>query len=184
MTRTDSMQKLDKLEYEARKQLSSSCARVMACRDPVKVEITNMAEGERVCKQVRDFAPGDDRASTREVVLTKTFFMERSDFRADGAGDADFWGLAPGKEVLLKYFFNFKCTSFEQQADGRVAKITGTLDKTNANKCKGAVHWVSCDSCVSTEVRMYEPLFTVENLAAPENKDKPWESFLNPNSEV
>jgi hypothetical protein len=47
--------------------------------------------------------PRDESAGKRSVALCNTLFLERSDFREDGAEDKDFYGLAPGKTVMLRY---------------------------------------------------------------------------------
>jgi hypothetical protein len=46
--------------------------------------------------------PRDESAGKRSVALCNTVYIECSDFREDGADDRDFFGLAPGKTVMLR----------------------------------------------------------------------------------
>jgi hypothetical protein len=51
-------------------------------------------------------------------MLTSLRYIERSDFQLKP--DDDFFGLGPGKEALLKYFYNFKCEKVVKDAKGEV----------------------------------------------------------------
>ena len=44
---------------------------------------------------------------------------------------------------------------------------------------KATLHWLSCDHCLSAEVRLYDRLFSVENPSADE---RDFRELLNPNS--
>ena len=46
-------------------------------------------------------------------------------------------------------------------------------------KVKGTLHWVSCNHCLTAEVRLYDRLFTVEN---PSADDRDFRELLNPDS--
>jgi hypothetical protein len=49
-------------------------------------------------------------------------YIERSDFQLKP--DDDFFGLGPGKEALLKYFYNFKCEKVVKDAKGEVTSAS------------------------------------------------------------
>ena len=51
----------------------------------------------------------------------------------------------------------------------------------DGRKVKGTIHWVSAAHAVNTEVRLYDRLFTLENVFdIPEGKT--YTDYLNPNS--
>ena len=95
----------------------------------------------------------------------------------------DYFGLAPGKIVGLKYAFRVQCTSFETDpATGEVVllRCVALPESDRAeDKPKGSIQWVAASAAVPIEVRIYNPLFTVE-----EPTDAGWEAELNAESEV
>ena len=50
----------------------------------------------------------------------------------------------------------------------------------DGRKVKSTIHWVSADSAIDAEVRLYDRLFTIEDPAG--QKDKDFKEFLNPDS--
>jgi len=89
----------------------------------------------------------------------------------------NFTGLAPGKNVGLKYAFPIRCDSFEKNSAGEVSELRCTrLPVTE--KPKGTVQWVAASTALTVEVRLYGHLFTVEEV-----DDEIWEEQLNPASE-
>ena len=109
--------------------------------------------------------------------------MDRNDFRE--VDEKKYFGLAPGKEVKLKFAYNITCTSFECDDSGKVSKILATYDKSNKNKCKGILTFVACgkggldDKPVSAKINLYEELFSVP---VPGANGRAWTDDLNPNS--
>uniref|UniRef100_H3GDB7 glutamine--tRNA ligase n=1 Tax=Phytophthora ramorum TaxID=164328 RepID=H3GDB7_PHYRM len=63
----------------------------------------------------------------------------------------------------------------ETDASGRVTKVLGQMDWTNAAKPKGVLSWVPANS-PKVEVRVYSHLFTVPELPSDV---KDWESFVD-----
>ena len=50
-------------------------------------------------------------------------------------------------------------------------------------KVKSTIHWVSAEHAVTAEVRLYDHLFSIANVAdIPDGED--WKNFLNPKSLV
>ena len=58
---------------------------------------------------------------TRTLTLTKTAFIDREDFRE--ADSKDFYGLAPGKTVRLRYARCVTCTAVVKDASGNVTSL-------------------------------------------------------------
>ncbi|GER42218.1 glutamine--tRNA ligase [Striga asiatica] len=72
------------------------------------VVITNMEASvmELDAKKWPD-APADNVSSFYKVPFSKVVYIEKSDFRMKDS--KDYYGLAPGKSVLLRYAFPIKC---------------------------------------------------------------------------
>ncbi|EFA83742.1 glutamine-tRNA ligase [Heterostelium album PN500] len=163
------------LEFCLRQDLNDKVTRAMVVFDPIKVVITNYPENESEEITVKNI-PHIATSGTHTVPFSRVVYIERNDFRLQD--DANFFGLAPNKEVLLKYAYNIKCNEVIQDAAGKVVELRVTYDKTNATKTK-TIHWVSSKAGAQptpVEIRLYEHLFTQEDLGDD------WFDQVNPNS--
>ncbi|KAL7589078.1 hypothetical protein Lser_V15G37115 [Lactuca serriola] len=186
ITRSDgSMIRLERLEYHVREELNKTASRTMVVLHPLKVVITNL-EGSLVtdldAKKWPD-APGDDPSSYYKVPFSKIVYIEQSDFRMKDS--KDYYGLAPGKTVLLRYAFPIKCTEVILSQDKKtVVEVHVEYDPDKKTKPKGVLHWVAEPSPgvdpLKVEVRLFDKLFLSEN---PGELDK-WLDDLNPDSKV
>jgi len=178
------------LDYESlagilRDELNKSCARRMAVLRPLKVTITNLAEGESIDLEAVN-NPEDEGAGTRPLRLTREVWIERSDFMEDAP--KKFFRLAPEREVRLRYAFVIRCDEVVKDEAGEVVELRCTYDaatgggkKPEGRKVKGVIHWVSAEDAVECEVRLYDHLFSVpEPLEEPEGGT--WLDNLNPDS--
>ncbi|XP_020554286.1 glutamine--tRNA ligase isoform X2 [Sesamum indicum] len=185
ITRSDcSMIRLDRLEYHIREELNKTAARTMVVLNPLKVVITNMDASimDLDAKKWPD-APADDASSFYKVPFSKVVYIEQSDFRMKDS--KDYYGLAPGKSVLLRYAFPIKCTEVILGADNEtILEIRAEYDPLKKTKPKGVLHWVSESSPgvnpLKVEVRLFDKLFISENPAELDN----WLGDLNPQSKV
>lgn len=154
----------------------------MAVLDPLLVELVFPQDSSLPLPQVfevPDF-PFDPSRGSHRLTLSEAaeIFIDRADFRL--VDSEDYFGLAPNKTVALKYAFTIRCDHVEEDAEGRPVKLRcSVVAEGKEEKPKGAIHWVDKASAVRAEVRVYEPLFTVE-----EPSDEHWEAELNANSEV
>lgn len=186
ITRSDcSLIRLDRLEYHIREELNKAAARTMVVLSPLKVLITNLEAGnvmELDAKKWPD-AQGDDSSALYKVPFSNVVYIERSDFRMKDS--KDYYGLAPGKSVLLRYAYPIRCTDVILGDDNEtIVEIRAEYDPEKKTKPKGVLHWVSEPSPgfdpLKVEVRLFDKLFLSEN---PGELDD-WLGDLNPNSKV
>ncbi|TYZ66762.1 hypothetical protein PybrP1_010149 [[Pythium] brassicae (nom. inval.)] len=178
VTRVQSTIQIERLYAVARSVLGDTAKRVLAVLDPVEAVVENFAaapaDANALGFHVPDYPQDPARGGSRSVRLTERFFLDRSDVRAQDA--ADFYGVAPGKTVRLKYAYNFTCSRLETDASGRVTRVVGALDFDAAAKPpKGILSWVPGDA-PTLEVRVYSHLFTVPELPAAVAD---WEAFVD-----
>lgn len=184
ITRSDnSMIHADRLEYHIREELNKTAPRTMVVMHPLKVVITNFDAGlimDLDAKMWPD-APADDAASFYKVPFSKVVYIERTDFRVKDS--KDYYGLAPGKSVLLRYAFPIKCTEVVYGNDDSVVEIWAEYDSSKKSKPKGVLHWVAQPSPgvdpLKVEVRLFDKLFNSED---PSELGDKWLSDLNPAS--
>jgi glutaminyl-tRNA synthetase len=180
VTRTENVIHPHKLEFHVRTFYDSHAARAFAVLEPLRVEITNLGEGE--CFTVEaPVMPKDDSKGTRTMHLSKFMYVERSDFREED--DKSFFGLAPHKTVGLRYAGLLTCTGVHKNARGDVTGLSATYRHERDSKPKGNLHWVSSapgSEPARAEVRLYEDLFTTN---FPGEATGNFLDDLNPHSE-
>lgn len=187
VTKVESIVEIEMLEYCLRQDLNKRTLRRLVVLDPLKVVITNYPDG-----QVEEFEainnPEDPSAGTRKVPFSKVLYIEREDFMENPP--KEFYRLAPGREVRLRYAYFIKCVEAVKDAQGKVIELRCTYDPAtrggeapDGRKVKATIHWVSAQHALDAEVRLYERLFTKPDpLDVPEGHD--WKENLNPNSLV
>ena len=185
ISKAQSLSDIGLLEYCIRDELNRTAPRRMAVLDPVRVTVANYPEDKTETFLLPN-NPGDEAAGNRAVAFSRELFIERGDFMADPP--PKYFRLSPGREVRLMGAYIAKCEDYKLDADGRVAEIictvdpeTGGTNPLDGRKIKGTIHWVSARHCMDTEARLYDRLFTLENVAdIPE--DKSYGDYLNPDS--
>jgi len=173
------------LDHHIRQDLNKRAPRVMGVLNPLKVVLTNYAEGESEALEAIN-NPEDPNAGTRSVPFSRELYIEREDFMEDPP--KKFYRLAPGREVRLRYAYFIRCEEVIKDADGNVIELRCTYDPEtrggdapDGRKVKATLHWVSAAHALNVEVRLYDHLFNVENpLSAAE--DGTWLDFINPDS--
>ena len=151
------------LEDALREDLNKKAPRMMGVLKPLKVVIENFPEGEPdELEAVNN--PEDASAGTRKLPFSKVLYIEQDDFREDPP--KDYFRLAPGREVRLRYAYFVKCVSLVKDEAGNVVEIRCTYDPAtrggnapDGRKVKGTIHWVSADHAIDAEVRLYDHLF-------------------------
>lgn len=155
------------LEFCVRKDLNKSAPRVMGVLRPLKVVIVNYPEDkEEYLDAVNN--PEDPGAGTRKVPFSRVLYIERDDFMEDPP--KQFFRLAPGREVRLRYGYFVKCVDVVTDGKGEVVELRCTYDPAtrggdapDGRKVKATLHWVSAAHSIEAEVRLYDTLFAKEN---------------------
>ncbi|MDA1148655.1 MAG: glutamine--tRNA ligase/YqeY domain fusion protein [Bacteroidetes bacterium] len=177
---------LSVLEHHVREELNRTAPRVMVVLDPVKVVITNYPESETEWLTAEN-NPEDETAGFRKVPFSREIYIERADFKEEA--NRKFFRLKIGGEVRLKNAYIINATSCVKDDNGEITEIHCTYDPKSLSgsgtpeserKVKGTLHWVACDTAITSEVRLYDRLFTDPTPDA--HKDKDFLEFLNPNS--
>lgn len=170
------------LEFCIREHLNKVAQRLMAVLDPVKLIIDNYPDGEEEFIDAVN-NPEDDSMGTRQVPFSKELWIEREDFME--VPIKNFFRLAPGKEVRLRYAYYVTCTGVVKDEKGNIVEIHCTYDPAtrggsspDGRKVKGTIHWVSVKHSVDAEVRLYEHLFKDENPGRFER----FQDNINPDS--
>lgn len=185
LTKYNSLTDLALLEHCVRQDLNKVALRRMAVFNPLEVEIENWEDGKvDMLDAVNN--PEDESAGSRKIPFEKRIFIERADFEENPP--KKFFRLSPNNEVRLRYAYFMKCKEVLKDSDGRIVKLICTIDpdsrggnSPDGRKVKGTIHWVSADHCAKAEARLYENLFTREDMGnLPEGSD--FKEFLNPNS--
>lgn len=182
-TKFDALNDMALLEAAVRDDLNKRSLRVSAVLDPVKLVITNYPEGQTE-EMVAINNPENEADGTHTITFSKNLWIERGDFMENAS--KKFFRMTPGKEVRLKNAYIVKCTGCTKDADGNVIEIQAEYDPISKSgmeganrKVKGTLHWVSADHCKKAQVRVYDRLFTVEDLGADERE---FHELLNPDS--
>lgn len=188
VTKFNSLTEIVVLENAVRADLNRRANRVMAVLNPLKVVLENYPE-DQVDELEAVNNPEDPSAGTRLVPFSKELYIERDDFME--VPPKQFFRLAPGREVRLRWGYLITCQSVvKDPATGEVIELRCTYDPQtrggntpDGRKVKSTIHWVSAAHAVSAEVRLYDHLFSIADVAAiPEGED--WKNYLNPKSLV
>ena len=186
VTRFNGLTSMGVLENAVRADLNKTSPRAMAVLKPLKVVLTNYPDGQ-VDELEAVNNPEDPAAGTHLVPFSKTLYIEHDDFREDPP--KQFFRLAPGREVRLRYGYLITCQeAIKDPATGEITELRCTYDPAtrggnapDGRKVKSTIHWVSAEHAVDAEVRLYEHLFSIENVAdIPDGED--WKTYLNPKS--
>lgn len=181
----DAVVELQLLEHFIRENLNRHSPRVMAVLRPLKVIIDNYPEGAvEELEAVNN--PEDPSAGTRHVPFSRILYIEQEDFREDPP--KQFYRLAPGREVRLRYAYIIKCVGVSRDPQtGAVTELHCTYDPETKSgssqeqrKVKATIHWVSAAHALEAEVRLYNPLLVTDPAKVPATED--WTQHLNPQS--
>jgi glutaminyl-tRNA synthetase len=151
------------LEHSVREDLNQVAPRAMAVLRPLKVVIENYPDAQTEELDAIN-NPEDPAAGTRKVPFSKVLYVEQDDFRENPP--KDFFRLAPGREVRLRYAYFITCVGVVKDATGAVTELRCTYDPAtrggdspDGRKVKGTIHWVNAATAVEAEVRLYDHLF-------------------------
>ncbi len=185
VSKTNGTTELGLLEYFLREDLNKRAARVMAVLRPLRLVIDNYPEGQ-VEQMEAVNNPEDAEMGSRSVPFARVLYIEQDDFREDPP--KQYFRLAPGREVRLRYGYFVTCQSLVKDAAGQVTEVHCTYDPAtrggnapDGRKVKSTIHWVSAEHAIDAEVRLYETLFTREDPNQVE-EGQDFTANLNPQS--
>ncbi len=178
VAKRDAIVDVAQLEHAIRDDLNKRSQRVMGIFRPLRVVIENYPEG-----QVEELEainnPEDPSAGTRKVPFSRDLYIEEDDFRENPP--KQFFRLAPGREVRLRYAYFITCKEVIKDTAGKVVELRCTYDPAtrggdspDGRSPKATLHWVSAAHALPAEARLYDRLFNEER---PDN-----DSPINPNS--
>ena len=171
VAKADSVVDTAMLEHCVREDLNETAFRRMAVTDPVPVEIVNWPEG-RIETITLENHPNHPEMGTYDAAFSGRCWIEREDFMVDPP--KKFFRLRPDGEVRLKGAYIVRCTGYELDTDGNVAKILCEYDPESrsgecARKVKGTLHWVDAADAAEAEFRFYEPM--MEDASEDDERD-------------
>jgi len=167
VAKADSIVDIQLLEHCLREDLNKRAPRVMAILRPLRVVIDNYPEGQAEEMDAVN-NPEDPNAGTRKVPFSRVLYIEQEDFREDPP--KQFYRLAPGREVRLRYAYFIKFVKVVKDAQGQIVELHCTYDPAtrggdapDGRKVKSTIHWVSAAHALEAEARLYDYLFTKPN---------------------
>ncbi|KAI9893547.1 MAG: hypothetical protein M1814_006343 [Vezdaea aestivalis] len=188
VTKSGSNIQIARFEQSVRKELDMMVPRVMLVLDPIPVHIEGLEDSDLDLIKDISFHPKNSNHGVRDLIFSKTVYIERSDFREED--DPKYFRLAPGKAVgLLNVKYPIKAIEFKKDPiSGLVESITAKYERPERDatfkKPKAYIHWVAESSehgsPITAEVRIFNRLFKSEN---PDSAEGGFLSDLNPESE-
>ena len=173
------------LEHCIRDELNTTAQRRVAVLHPIKVVITNYPEDKEETFELPNI-PKNEEAGVRAVPFTRELYIDADDFAE--VPPPKFFRMKPDGEVRLMGAYIVKCNEVIKDEQGNIVELhcTADLETGNGNpadgrKIKGTIHWVSAKYAIDATVRLYDYLFTLENVNdVPEGTN--YLDYLNPNS--
>lgn len=186
VSKSESMVDIGLLEHFVREDLNKRTPRVMVVVRPLRVVIENYPE-DLVEEMEAVNNPEDASMGTRKVPFSRVLYIEKEDFREDPP--RDFFRLAPGRELRLRYAYFIKCVGvIKDERTGEVVELHCTYDPQtrggdapDGRKVKSTLHWVSARHAIQATVRLYDNLFNRENPNDVE-PGRDFKDYLNPHS--
>jgi glutaminyl-tRNA synthetase len=174
------------LEHYIREDLNKRAPRVMAVLRPLRVVVDNYPQ-DLVEEMEAVNNPEDPSLGSRKVPFSRVLYIERDDFREDPP--KEFYRLAPGREVRLRYAYFVKCVGVvKDEQTGQVVELHCTYDPEtrggsapDGRKVKSTLHWVSAAHAIPAEARLYDTLFLKPNPDDVE-EGQDFTANINPNS--
>lgn len=181
VAKRDNLIDISLLEFCVREHLNKIAERRMAVIDPLKVVITNYPPGE-------EWLPAENNSEAKEptfrtLPFSSELWIEAGDFMEEPS--KKYFRLAPGKMVRLKSAYIIRCDEVIKE-NGKIKELHCTYfpesksgSDTSGLQVKGVIHWVSVKQAIPCEFRLYDKLFTTEDMSTVEDE---FTRHLNPSS--
>lgn len=184
VTKSDNNVELALLQSVVREQLEVTSPRAMGVIKPLKLVITNYPEGQTEELTVPNH-PKDESFGTRTVPFSREIYIDQEDFREEA--NRRYKRLVLGGEVRLRSGYVVRADDVVKDEAGNITEIHGTYDpdtlgkNPEGRKVRGVIHWVSAAHGLPAEIRLYDPLFTVD---FPDADERDYHELINPESLV
>jgi glutaminyl-tRNA synthetase len=163
VARANSIVDVAMFEHAVREHLNRNALRRMAVLRPLRLVIDNYPEGKgEELDAVNN--PEDAAAGRRKIRFGRELLIERDDFMEDPP--KDFFRLALGREVRLRYAYLVTCRAVVKNEAGAVVELHCTYDPAtrggnapDGRRVRATLHWVAAAAALPAEIRLYEPLF-------------------------
>jgi glutaminyl-tRNA synthetase len=182
VTKSDNNVELALLQSVIREDLEDTAPRVMGVVNPIKLVIENYALDKVEMLTVANH-PKLESLGTRQLPFTGEAYIDREDFREEA--NRKYKRLVLGGEVRLRYGYVIKAEKVIKNDAGEIIEIRCTYDpdtlgkNPEGRKVRGVIHWVSASRCHPAEIRLFDPLFTVD---FPDASDQDYHDLMNPDS--
>ena len=182
VTKSDNNVELALLQSVIREDLEDTAPRVMGVVNPLKLVIENYALDKVEMLTVANH-PKLESLGTRQLPFTGEAYIDREDFREEA--NRKYKRLVLGGEVRLRYGYVIKAEKVIKNDAGEIIEIRCTYDpdtlgkNPEGRKVRGVIHWVSASRCHPAEIRLFDPLFTVD---FPDASDQDYHDLMNPGS--
>ena len=182
VTKSDNNVELALLQSVIREDLEDTAPRVMGVVNPIKLVIENYASDKVEMLTVANH-PKLESLGTRQLPFTGEAYIDREDFREEA--NRKYKRLVLGGEVRLRYGYVIKAEKVIKNDAGEIIEIRCTYDpdtlgkNPEGRKVRGVIHWVSAFRCHPAEIRLFDPLFTVD---FPDASDQDYHDLMNPGS--
>ena len=182
VTKSDNNVELALLQSVIREDLEDTAPRVMGVVNPIKLVIENYALDKVEMLTVANH-PKLESLGTRQLPFTGEAYIDREDFREEA--NRKYKRLVLGGEVRLRYGYVIKAEKGIKNDAGEIIEIRCTYDpdtlgkNPEGRKVRGVIHWVSASRCHPAEIRLFDPLFTVD---FPDASDQDYHDLMNPGS--
>ena len=172
-----------------RDELNENAPRRVCILHPIKVIVDNLPEDHCEYFELPNH-PQHPEMGGRKVKFTKELYIDADDFALDPP--PKFFRMKKDGEVRLMGAYIVKCNDIVLNEDGTVKELHCTADlesgngnPTDGRKIKGTIHWLSASDALDTTVKLYDRLFTLEDLSqaeTDENGNALYFNYLNPES--
>ena len=182
VTKSDNNVELALLQSVIREDLEDTAPRVMGVVNPIKLVIENYALDKVEMLTVANH-PKLESLGTRQLPFTGEAYIDREDFREEA--NRKYKRLVLGGEVRLRYGYVIKAEKVIKNDAGEIIEIRCTYDpdtlgkNPEGRKVRGVIHWVSASRCHPAEIRLFDPLFTVD---FPDASDQDYHDLMNSDS--
>ncbi len=187
VSRVNSLVDIEFLNFHVREELNACAQRRMAVLNPIKLTIVNWPK-DRIEVFEAENNPGDANAGVREISFSGALWVEREDYMDNPP--RKWFRMVLGQEVRLKYAYIITITQVLRDQDGNPTEILCTYDPAtrggstpDGRKVRGTLHWLSRHDAVDAEIRLYEHLFTLEDMSEVE-EGREFQDYLRADSEV